>query len=103
MRFILRVPQGTAAAAKQAAHPGAGRRGTLHEFHVVPGLQLVDVGNGRVRDAADSYLTNPNVLYAEPDYVIELFADPDDPQFASGAMWGSHNTGQIVEENGGGR
>jgi len=35
---------------------------------------------------------NPNVLYAEPNYVYRAIMVPDDPLFSE--LWGLHNTGQ---------
>jgi subtilisin family serine protease len=55
-----------------------------------------------VEDALRLYRQNPDVEYAEPNYVIyscQLFPndppfDPDDPHY--GTLWGLHNFGQTV-------
>jgi subtilisin family serine protease/uncharacterized membrane protein len=41
----------------------------------------------RLRNRAD-------VEYAEPNFVIRIAAQPDDPSF--GQLWGLHNTGQVI-------
>jgi thermitase len=75
------------------------------------GMQVVQVKGGTVTQAVEEYKSNPNVLYAEPDYVISLppeqsehieattddFAiaatrTPNDPEFP--LLWGLQNTGQ---------
>ena len=45
-----------------------------------------------VVDALAAYRTDPNVLYAEPNYRIELEQIPNDTQWTD--LWGQHNTGQ---------
>lgn len=40
------------------------------------------------------YSSNPDVVYAEPDYAFEFDGTPDDPSF--GQQWYLHNTGQYV-------
>ncbi|HSC96833.1 MAG TPA: S8 family serine peptidase [Burkholderiales bacterium] len=43
-------------------------------------------------EALENYRQDPNVLYAEPNYVVHTTAIPDDTRF--GELWGLHNTGQ---------
>jgi len=76
----------------------------------VAGLQLVKLPNGTdVQSAIQAYESNPDVLYAEPDYVISIIPDhtgsiiktvnsvnnlsiPNDSFFSN--QWGFHNMGQ---------
>ncbi len=37
---------------------------------------------------------NPNVEYAEPNYVVRLMASPNDPSYTS--LWGLNNSGQTI-------
>jgi thermitase len=78
----------------------------------ISGLQVVQLPPGTdVQTAISDYQSNPDVLYAEPDYVISLFPDeneplvqdsnpiqilatPNDPNFTE--LWGLHNTGQTI-------
>lgn len=60
---------------------------------VVPGLQVVHLGQGvTVADALWTYRSDPNVVYAEPNYRVSLQYTPDDAQFDQ--LWGMNNTGQ---------
>jgi subtilisin family serine protease len=47
-----------------------------------------------VADAVEKYCSDPNVEYAEPNYIVHALATPNDPFFSQ--LWGLHNTGQIV-------
>jgi subtilisin family serine protease len=46
--------------------------------------------------AADQLQARPDVLWAEPNYVVETDSTPDDPAFPS--LWGLSNTGQSAPE-----
>lgn len=93
-RVLVRFKPGTTEGTRQGAHATALTQNVLQEYSVVPGLQLVEVPNGQVPAAVNAYRNNPNVLYAEPDYVIHLAAVPNDAYFSN--LWGLHNTGQTV-------
>ena len=55
--------------------------------------ELVALGRGLSVDKAMRVARqNPAVLYAEPDYVLQVAATPNDPRF--GELYGMHNTGQ---------
>ena len=47
-----------------------------------------------VNEAIAQYKMDPNVQYAEPNYIIHFTAMPNDSAF--GELWGLHNTGQQV-------
>ena len=38
--------------------------------------------------------TQSDVLYAEPNYIVSVVGEPDDPRFAE--LWGLHNIGQTI-------
>jgi subtilisin family serine protease len=44
--------------------------------------------------AIEIYQANPDVEYAEPNYIVRISAIPDDTLFME--LWGFHNTGQAV-------
>jgi subtilisin family serine protease len=48
-----------------------------------------------VEDALAQYEMNPDVEYAEPNYIIHFEKTPNDPDFDE--LWGLHNTGQTVD------
>ena len=69
----------------------AGKR--KKDFKNVPGLEVTKLPpNVSVEEAIDQYQQDPNVLYAEPNYILHLTANPNialtpnDPSF--GSLWG---------------
>ena len=65
----------------------------LHTFTGVEGLQLVRIpASMKLGDALAAYRANPDVEYAEPDYIVHSFQTPNDPLFPT--MWSLLNTGQ---------
>ena len=58
------------------------------------GSYLLHVPPGHVLRAVAALRAQPGVRYAEPDYMMQLAATPDDPFF--GQQWGLQNTGQVV-------
>jgi subtilisin family serine protease len=60
----------------------------------VPGLRLVEVEGIPVPRAAALLDRQPGVRYAEPNYIDQLDAIPNDTYF--GSLWALHNTGQGV-------
>jgi len=59
----------------------------------LPGMQVVKLPrNITVNDAITEYRKNPDVLYAQPNYVYHTTSvTPDDPLY--GSQWGLHNVG----------
>ncbi|MGE5398465.1 MAG: S8 family serine peptidase [Chitinophagales bacterium] len=67
----------------------------IAEFKEVKGLQAVSLPEGTtVEEALQEYRQNPNVLYAEPNYIYTCDATPTDSRF--GELWGLNNIGQTV-------
>jgi len=69
----------------------------LQNFAIVPNLQLVRVpASMNLLDALKLYKKNPNVLYAEPNYIQRItqhsLLTPNDSQYSQ--LWALHNTGQ---------
>ncbi|PYV10401.1 MAG: hypothetical protein DMG23_07775, partial [Acidobacteria bacterium] len=66
----------------------------LRRFHAVEGLQLVRLSSGlSVKHAIRRYLREPEVLYAEPNYIVRATVLPNDTLFPQ--QWGINNTGQF--------
>jgi subtilisin family serine protease len=82
---LVRFAPGTPGAAKAAARASAG--GNLDAtLALVPGLERLKLHGRGVDNAVAALSKNPNVLYAEPDYVVSAIATPNDPLF--GQLWG---------------
>ena len=59
---------------------------------LVPGLYEVDLQGLSVANAVAAFQANPNVVSAEPDYLVASAGTPNDPFFSQ--QWGLQNTGQ---------
>lgn len=61
----------------------------------VPGLELVELAADEDVDAAIARLeADPNVEYAEPNYLYRSLSIPNDARFSE--LWGLDNVGQVV-------
>ncbi len=69
--------------------------GTIVRTYLTPGLKLVKLdGNVAINDAVFSLSNDPNVLYAEPDYIVHAASTiPNDPK--SNLLWGLHQNSDI--------
>jgi subtilisin family serine protease len=89
VRLRPRLPAAAAARSLAAVPARVSRRfrsvEDLYHLRLAPG-----VSPGR---AIRALRRDPNVLYAEPNFVVEAFATPSDPGFPS--QWSLENTGQI--------
>jgi subtilisin family serine protease len=56
-------------------------------------LELVDVPRGGRDRLLEAYRRSGLVEYAEPDYILELQAEPNDFRFWDGSLWQLKNTG----------
>lgn len=93
-RVLVRFKTSTDLQERQKAHASAGVARPLRSYHLVSGLQLVELSHEDVPRAVAALHTDPNVLYAEPDYYVHATAVPNDPAF--GLLWGLRNTGQDI-------
>ncbi len=97
-RVLVAFVPGTPGEAAAAAHAQARARvvGGLPSL----GVQIVDVGPGRVPEVVRAYLRNPNVRFAEPDLIVRAAVDctsgsgtfANDP--CAWRQWGRDNEGQ---------
>lgn len=91
-QLLVRFRPGTQRPLMDALHAQLGAH-VARTWKSVPGLQLVNLPAGtRFRDAIRTYRRNPNVLYAEPNYIVHALVVPNDPDFSQ--QWGLQNTGQ---------
>ncbi|HKC56504.1 MAG TPA: S8 family serine peptidase, partial [Vicinamibacterales bacterium] len=102
-QMLVKFKPGAAASAKADAHRRGG--GTTLKEIARTGVQLVSVPAGTEASAIARYRNNPNVLFAEPNYIrsIPTAAGPTAGAAATPVMpgdhnfheqWGLHNTGQ---------
>lgn len=96
-RLVVKFKPGTAATAKTTAHVAAQHVNIKRDYKntVLDGLQVIEVAEGKVQAAVTSYLANPNVLYAHPDYILQLDETVNDKYFHH--EWGMHNAAQQFE------
>jgi subtilisin family serine protease len=59
---------------------------------IIEGLRLAHVQSDNTLAAIEAMKLNPDVLYAEPNYIVYENATPNDPAYSQ--MWGLKNTGQ---------
>ncbi len=91
-RIIVRFKKDASSAAISSANTKVQAIKTK-KFNIVKNLHVVKLSPGvSLQKALESYRKDPNVLYAEPDYIVHASRIPNDPYF--GSLWGLHNTGQ---------
>lgn len=91
-RILVRFRNGTPQEAIQGLHQTL-NASVVRSFRTIRGLQVVQLSEGTpIAGALERYRRDPNILYAEPDYIVHAFSAPNDPQFSS--QWGLQNTGQ---------
>jgi len=83
VRFHANVPEADQDNCLQAA----GGQLLVRDPHV-PNLTVVEVNPAHLPIVFGQLTDNPNVMYVEPDYLLELAISPDDPSFQSGNQWG---------------
>ena len=89
--ILVGVKEGIAQDAIQAINAQSGAE-IIYQFKLINVYQLrLPPGMG-VPMAIDFYSQQPEVEYAEPNYIVYADATPNDPMF--GSLWGLHNTGQ---------
>ncbi len=103
---IVRFVPGSAAADRAAARNSVSPQ-SVRSLGLVEGLELVRSALD-VPQAIATLTNNPNVLYVEPNYIVQPVLLPDDYYFnyyhyvdgdppGSGLQWGLHNVGQSIQ------
>lgn len=84
------------ATAKTRARSSPASRAAVHPFSALVAdrtlAKIVLEPSVTVEQAVAALRADPDVLYAEPNYLVRAQATPNDPEFAT--QWGLHNTGQ---------
>ena len=89
--LLVRFKTTVSASQAASALSGLGVQ-TVRSFQAVP-VHLVRISDGKTMgDKLDEVRQNADVLYAEPNYLMELDRTPNDPNFPQ--MYGLNNSGQ---------
>src|SRR5574341_1550536 len=92
--LLVRFAPGVPPHVEASAHAAVGAS-VVKAFSLVDNLQLVKLAPGMdVKRALQHYRQHPDVLYAEPNWIVEAVEMiPNDASF--GDLWGLRNTGQL--------
>ncbi|HZH78900.1 MAG TPA: hypothetical protein VEY88_22925, partial [Archangium sp.] len=78
--LLVRFKTGTGQASILQTHALVGAQ-LRHTFQSVDGLQLVSVPEGRsLEELVEAYRADPDVAYAEPNFIYRTQTLPDDPE-----------------------
>jgi subtilisin family serine protease len=90
--LLVKFKPSVAAASKATVHKSVGAT-VVHKYTLVPNLERIKLPEGlTVKDAVTTYMSDPNVEYAEPNYIAHIMSViPDDTYF--GDQWALHNLG----------
>ena len=95
--LLVKFKSGTAKASAQKAHQTAGAT-VIKSFKIVPDVEQVRLAKSlSVKDAITQYMSNPDVEYAEPNYIRKIASTeviPSDLYFRD--QWALRNTGQYA-------
>ena len=84
-QVIVKFKKGTSASAMKTAHQDG--QAKLLSRNTKLGFDVVKVEDKSVEQAVKEYEKNPNVEYAEPNYIYTIQWTPNDPYFSS-RQWG---------------
>ena len=88
---LVKFRQGTSISTMRTLHHAVGASQIKEIRHI--GIQQLKLpAHLNVEETVKFYRSDPNVEFAEPNYIIKIAAAPDDPGYPS--QWGLHNTGQ---------
>ena len=94
-RILVRFKPGVSAATIAALHRAQGAV-AIREIPQIR-VQVLRVPSNRIPEVFAAYSRNPNVLYAEPDYIAHALGDPNDEYFPK--QWGLDNDGQAYKDS----
>jgi len=89
-QIIVGFKPGISAETKAAIHR-ANNAIVVHEIPQI-GVQVLRIPAGQVLAKVEAYNRNPNVEFAEPNFIAYAIYTPNDPNFFK--QWGMHNVGQ---------
>ena len=90
--ILVKFRSSASARSRESVHAKIGAK-AVREYKAVRDLHRVKLPTGvTVGQALSAYSKHPDILYAEPNYVVQAFATPNDPRYPE--LWGLNNTGQ---------
>lgn len=93
-QILVKFKPGVAAAARAQMAQTYGAQ-AIQTLGNQPNLVLANLIPGQtVAQAVSAYSNDPNVAYAQPNYIYHALAVPVDPQY--GQLWAAKNTGQTI-------
>ena len=93
--ILVKFKPGTPASV--VAHVHRENKGVVKEEIAGIGVQVVKLQEGSVASRTTAYNRNPNVEYAEPNYIAQALGDPSDEYFIR--QWGLDNDGQVYKDD----
>jgi subtilisin family serine protease len=92
--LLVKFKSGVVTSSSQKVHAAVGSS-VVKKYNIVPNLELVQLSKGvSVQQAIQSYMSDPNVEYAEPNYIIRAAIAPNDPYFRN--QWALYNDGSYA-------
>ena len=89
--LLVKFKSDIVTASSQKVHQAVGSS-VVKKYEIVPNLELVTLPKGlSVQEAIQQYMSDPNVEYAEPNYIIRASALPNDQYFRN--QWALNNDG----------
>ncbi len=93
-QVLVKFKPGVGAAARSQIVQTHGAK-TMQAVGKQSKLVLANLAPGQsVEQAVKAYANDPNVEYAQPNYIYHALAIPTDPQY--GQLWAAKNTGQTI-------
>lgn len=93
-QVLVKFNPGVGAAARALTAQNNGAQAMQALGHQ-PDFVLAQLAPGQtVAQAVSAYASDPNVAYAQPNYIYHALAVPNDPQY--GQLWAAKNTGQTI-------
>jgi subtilisin family serine protease len=93
-RILIQPKPGTSQATLLSLH-SAQHCEVLRNFEAMGGPQILSLPAGEtVEHCLARYQQSGLVQFAEPDYLRQLAATPNDPAYTNGTLWGLNNYGQ---------
>ena len=90
---LIKFKKGTSHAEIKASHSNLRAR-EIRRIEPIGVRRIKLPSDISVKEAVAHYKMDPNVKYAEPNYIIHFAATPNDSAF--GELWGLHNTGKQI-------